>query len=204
MIGLPGDSFELDQETTTMAISLKPDMVRIYPTLILTGTVLENMYLQGDYAPTELPEAIKIAMHMLLRFQEQGIEVIRMGLHPGEDLRSQGTIVAGPFHPSFGELVEQEIFKEQAEFAARKLIADYMPGRPITIYVNPRDISKLIGNRKSNISYLRKALECDEIYIKKVDGNERNWVGVSVGKVSRPVIIVDRPEFTRNYFKKQF
>jgi histone acetyltransferase (RNA polymerase elongator complex component) len=204
MIGLPGDSFQLDQETTALAISLKPDMVRIYPTLILTGTVLETMYLQGAYTPTELPKAIRIAMHMFLMFQNQGIEVIRMGLHPGEDLRSQGTIVAGPFHPSFGELVEQEIFKEQALLAVSKLSSNYMYNSSINFYINPRDMSKLIGNRKNNIDYLKKFLGCREINIKLVAGNERNWVGVSFDEIRQPIVIVKRTDFIEKYLSTKF
>ncbi|HEX3011146.1 MAG TPA: hypothetical protein VHQ70_03785, partial [Syntrophomonadaceae bacterium] len=134
--------------------------------------------------------------------QNNGIEVIRMGLHPSEDLRSQGTIAAGPFHPSFGELVEQQIFKEQAEMAAGKLIADYIPENPITFYVNTRDISKLIGNRKENIKFLKMSLACEKIDIKAIPGDERNWVGVSCGKVCQPAVVVNRTEFIRDYLNK--
>lgn len=50
---------------------------------------------------------------MLLIFEVNKIKVIRLGLYPGEDLRTEGVISAGPFHPSFGEIVEQEIYKDQ-------------------------------------------------------------------------------------------
>ncbi|MGI5920124.1 MAG: elongator complex protein 3 [Syntrophomonadaceae bacterium] len=200
MIGLPEDSFDQDMQTVDSALSLKPDMVRIYPTLVISGTSLETMYRQGDYHPLGLPESIDTAMHMLLKFQGQDIEVIRMGLHPGEDLRSPGTIVAGPFHPSFGELVEQEIFKKQTEMLAQKFL-HLLPDETIWLYVDPRDVSKLVGNRRTNIEHFKQVWGCPKICLKPVAGQERDWVGISGDRKPYPELILTRKDFISKFVK---
>ncbi len=42
MAGLPGDSLERWQQTAAAVLSLKPDTLRIYPTVVLQGTELER------------------------------------------------------------------------------------------------------------------------------------------------------------------
>lgn len=150
MIGLPGDNPERDLESTRLAIEQSPDMVRIYPTLVIAGTELEKLYLSRAYRPLELEKAVAITRNMYLAFQARGIPVIRMGLHPGEELRQPGNVVAGPFHPAFGELVEQAVFKEQA----LRLLGEKLPlvrnCSPVLV-VNDRDLSKMLGWKRRNI-----------------------------------------------------
>jgi len=49
MVGLPGDSREGFEHTIRETIALKPDMVRIHPTLVLADTELEELFLSGAY-----------------------------------------------------------------------------------------------------------------------------------------------------------
>ena len=44
MTGLPSDTNEYSIETAKRLIALKPDFVRIYPTLTIKDTYLEKMY----------------------------------------------------------------------------------------------------------------------------------------------------------------
>lgn len=108
--GLPGDSREIAMETIRKVLALQPDFVRIYPALVITGTELEWMYRTHQFTPLSLDEAVDWCAEMWLQFMKAGIPVIKMGLHPSEDLREAGTIVAGPFHPSFRQLVEAKLF----------------------------------------------------------------------------------------------
>jgi hypothetical protein len=48
-------------------------------------------------------------------FDQAGIPVIRVGLHPSEGLLSGRDIVAGPFHPSFRELMETYRWRKRLE-----------------------------------------------------------------------------------------
>jgi len=58
MIGLPGDTLEKSINTARRLIELKPDMARIYPTLVISGTALEQEYLNKRYSPLSLNEAV--------------------------------------------------------------------------------------------------------------------------------------------------
>jgi len=48
MPGLPGDSTELFLSTIEKVINLKPNFARLYPTLVIKGTVLEQWYNKGN------------------------------------------------------------------------------------------------------------------------------------------------------------
>ncbi|MEN6350120.1 MAG: radical SAM protein [Syntrophomonas sp.] len=200
MIGLPGDTCRLDMESTGKAVSLGPDMVRIYPTLVIKGTALQNMYEQGIYKPLGLPEAIHITADMFLQFQKENIPVIRMGLQPGEELRSEGTVIVGPFHPAFGELVEQEVFRRQALQAIRIF---YSGGncRDILIFVHPQDISKMTGNKRANLLYLKESLKLESLKICPSGEMERDSIGVGGINDPTPAVFLNRMEFI-NLFRE--
>jgi histone acetyltransferase (RNA polymerase elongator complex component) len=106
MPGLPGDSRERFFTTVDRTIDIKPDVVRIYPTLVIKDTPLEELYYAGRYTPLSLEEAVRWCKVALGRFEESGITVIRIGLQPTQELLKPGTIVKGPFHPSFRQLVQ--------------------------------------------------------------------------------------------------
>ncbi len=179
MIGLPGDDRARDMQTTKLAIGLNPDMVRIYPTVVIAGTVLERALNRGDYVPLELNEAVGICKDMYLRFAAAEIPVIRMGLQTGEELRREGSVLAGPFHPSFGELVQQEIFCDQA----RSLLGDYMRRNglqaELQLWVNPRDLSLLTGQQRRNVLFLTEHFGMRSILIKTRSDIERLTIGIS-------------------------
>ena len=80
MPGLPGDSFEIDIETTKKSIEMKPDICRIYPSLVIKDTPMEDMYNRGEYIPYSLDEAVYISGEMLKLYNDAKIKVIRIGL----------------------------------------------------------------------------------------------------------------------------
>ena len=80
MTGLPGDTDEKSLYTADEIIKLKPDIVRIYPTLTIKDTFLEKMYLTGKYKPQSVDEAVNLAKQLLLKFEKNNITVIRVGL----------------------------------------------------------------------------------------------------------------------------
>lgn len=195
MIGLPGDNQALDIESTRQAIILAPDMVRIYPTLVIAETALHKLFQEGKYKPLDLSEAVTTCKEMFLQFQQHGIAVIRMGLHPGEELLSPGTIVEGPFHPAFGELVEQEVFKEQTCRAIVKYNKDNELSQQLILFVNNQDISKIIGHKKNNLLYLKNHFQLGDIKVKTCPTYERDTVGLAAGFGSEPLFTLTRMEF---------
>lgn len=201
MVGLPGDNYARDMESTEEAIGLQPDMVRIYPTLVIAGTRLAKLYHSRLYQPLSLEEAVAGCKDMFLHFQDHDIEVIRMGLHPDEDLRQPGSVVAGPFHPAFGELVEQAVFREQAEMLLKRWL-NFSPARQLTLLVHPRDVSRLIGPGRANLHYLQQLFHLDQVKVLASSDIEKDAVAVSPTGGSSPQAILGRKEFYQRYWCK--
>ena len=143
MTGLPGDTPEKSIYTAQEIIKLKPDIVRIYPTLTIKDTYMEKMYLDGRYKPQSLEEAVELAKTIMLMFEENGITVIRIGLQSTDEISEHGSVVAGPVHSAFGELVESAVYLD--------ILREKVPeNAEVRVYVNPREISKAMGNRRKN------------------------------------------------------
>ncbi len=106
MPGLPGDTRATIIETTRRASELRPDFVRVYPTLVVGDTPLHGRYLRGEYAPWALEEMVDVLREVYGIFNDSGIPVIRMGLQPTKELEE--SIVAGPYHPSLRQIVDKD------------------------------------------------------------------------------------------------
>ncbi|MCX5855402.1 MAG: radical SAM protein [Deltaproteobacteria bacterium] len=114
MAGLPGDSPGRFVETIERVIALRPDMVRIHPTLVLRDTPLAQAFREGNYLPLGLADAVALCKNALKALTAAGIPVIRLGLQTTRELEEPGAVVAGPFHPAFRSLVETALFLEMA------------------------------------------------------------------------------------------
>ena len=104
IIGLPGANYTTYNQTIEVLKQIKPHYVRLYPLLVLKDTVLAEMYKNGDYLPLTLDEAIKICRLFFKNCEENGIKVIKIGLH--SDINSED-ILAGPFDERLGEKVRE-------------------------------------------------------------------------------------------------
>ena len=111
MIGLPGDNAEKSIFTAQEIIRLGAECTRIYPTLVIKDTELEQFFLEGKYAPLSQEEAISRVADLVPLFITAGVKILRIGLHPSEGLLDKTSLVAGPFHVAFGELVFSEIWR---------------------------------------------------------------------------------------------
>ncbi|MCM2301714.1 MAG: radical SAM protein [Flavobacteriaceae bacterium] len=110
MLGLPYDTLELSIQTAKDIVRLKADTTRIYPTVVVKDTALERMYKKGDYQVLSLEEAVKWSKEVLKIFNEAGVKVLRVGLHPSDELEFGKSLVAGPIHPSFKEMVLTDLW----------------------------------------------------------------------------------------------
>jgi histone acetyltransferase (RNA polymerase elongator complex component) len=162
MPGLPGDSADGFLNTVNRTITLKPDFVRLYPTLVIKDTPLEKLYHTGQYAPLSLGEAVSLCRDALVRFEQKGIEVIRIGLQPTEELQKPGNIVAGPYHPSFRQHVESSIFLDKMRAL---LTGRTFPQHKAVILVNPSDVAVSIGQQRSNIEILKREFSVRDIIV---------------------------------------
>mgnify|MGYP001609481906 FL=1 len=104
MLGLPGDTLEKSINTARKLAELNPKTARIYPAIVLKSTGLGDLFKHGKYEPLSLEDAIEWSAKVCDIFEKKGVKVIRIGLHPSEDLNSKAAILAGPYHVSFGEM----------------------------------------------------------------------------------------------------
>jgi histone acetyltransferase (RNA polymerase elongator complex component) len=176
MAGLPGDNPGRFAETIVRVIALRPDMVRIHPTLVLRDTPLADAFREGDYLPLGLADAVDLCKNALKKLTIAGIPVIRLGLQTTRELEGPGAIVAGPFHPAFRTLVETALFLEMAtvllEAAGRGSGFPAIPstdsgaGRmSVCFALSPADISNLCGRRRENLITLKRRFYLGEIRI---------------------------------------
>jgi radical SAM enzyme (TIGR01210 family) len=150
MPGLPGDSTDLFLSTIEKVINLKPNFARLYPTLVIKGTVLEQWYNKGKYRPMGLDTMVSLCKDACLQLENAGIPVIRIGLMSSPSLLKKGEIVAGPWHPSFGFLVRSAIYLERLK--PRLPLRGY--SKNITLRIHPSEIPLLIGYKKSGIKQI--------------------------------------------------
>ena len=147
MTGLYKSSIEKDYYTANEIVKLKPDTVRIYPTVVMKDTELERLYNSGEYLPSSFEHTVNLCAKLIVLFEEKNnIPVIRLGLHDEKKLKEN--VVAGVFHPAFSEICRSRVFFNKAleQFKVLKLL----PGE-VTIRVNPSSVSKFIGQKKANL-----------------------------------------------------
>ncbi len=157
MIGLPGDTFRKSFDSARKIAGIGAEDTRIYPCLIIKGTKLEEWYRDGKYEPLSLETAVKWSKEIYRFFEIKRVNVIRMGLHPSDGLLSGEELVAGPFHPSFKELVLTEIWNDLL-----KPLSWLQENNKITIIVPTEQINNAIGHQSKNKKFLIK-------YYKNVD-----------------------------------
>lgn len=176
MVGLPGDNRRKALKSARCLAALKPDLVRIYPTLVMKGSPLAVSFSKGHYRPWSLALCTAVCCAMKDIFDSQGIVVARMGLQSCESLERD--MVAGPYHPAFGELVlSRQYYKvvRRRLGEARKNQGD----RQITLQLSERDRSLFTGMNKENMArYKRRAL-LDNVEVLFVANQPRFTVQVS-------------------------
>ncbi len=150
MPGLPGGSRKTFIETLQKVKSLKPNMARIYPTLVIRRTELEQLYKAGRYIPMDIDYTIDLCKEACIILEDAGIPVIRIGLMSSPSLLKKGEIVAGPWHPSMGFLVRSAVRLERIRPSLERL-----RGVPrIKISASSKDLQMIIGHKRRGIEYI--------------------------------------------------
>ncbi len=178
MTGLPGDSGAQSLFTAREIAALRPDGVRIYPTVIVRDTALYTLWQRGIYREHTVEDAVRICAKIMPLFEAAGIPVFRLGLNPTEEL-SGGAAVAGAYHPALGELVRARIMREKAE----ALLRGVQPGSRVLLGVQPRLLSQLLGQRRANVSALIDEFRLAEL---KVCPNSSISAEIEVLSIEKP------------------
>lgn len=162
MIGLPESTMQKEKDTVSLSIKLKPKIARLYPTLVIKHTELEEQYNKKNYIPLTLEEAIERTKVLYNMYENNRVNVIRTGLHVTEDLTSDSSYVAGPMHSTFGQMVEASIMLDKV---IERLVQ--VKNDKILITANSKTLNNIIGVNKSNITIIKD--KYNKIIYKKID-----------------------------------
>jgi len=162
MTGLPGDTVQKDVATAKKIIALRPDGVRIYPTVIVRDTALYDMWQAGSYPEHSVEDAVQVCAELLPLFEAADIPVIRLGLNPTDDL-SGGDAAGGAYHPALGEMVKSRIMLRRAE----SVLDGIEPGAQIISEVPRGKTSQMTGQKRGNVRYLKEKFALKELKIRE-------------------------------------
>jgi histone acetyltransferase (RNA polymerase elongator complex component) len=160
MLGLPGDSAQGALDSARIVAGLKPDFVRIYPTLVISDSPLAQRFKTGHYRPLSLAEAVAQAKALLRLFHRHQIKIIRMGLQATDGLDDPAVVLGGPYHPAFGHLVYAALYRDAAQTLLKRLTP--LPEAPL-LSVRFRELSRLQGLGKANLAALRRRFRRPEL-----------------------------------------
>ena len=164
MVGMPESTVKDEIKTAEDLIRLKPKMVRIYPVLVIKGTELARQYSKGDYNALTIEQAVERCKDIYYLFARNNIDVIRIGLQPSGEImdptKDGSSVLAGPFHPAFRQLVESSMWYDSIEERIKEFNNKI---KKIEIRVNSEDVNNVIGNKKENIIKLKDKYELDTV-----------------------------------------
>lgn len=160
MVGLPGDNEDKDLKTAEEFVKISPNMVRIYPALVIKDTYMEDMYKRGEYIPLSVDDAVDICSKLYLKFEKAGINIIRIGLQPTDNINIGKDVISGPFHPSFRELVESKILNDMVFF-----LCGVLSPKALQIKINERSLSKLYSDRKKYFKAMLQNINLTDVKV---------------------------------------
>ncbi len=173
MIGLPGDTLQKSIDTAKRLIELAPEMVRIYPTLVIKDTELAKQYLNNNYKPLTLDEAVSWCSILVPMYEDTNIQVLRIGLQDTVDLQKGNEVIAGPAHPAIGDLVYSNILLKHM---TNKLDNMDIKQKKMIIHVAQNQVSLAIGQHRRNINFLKEKYGFSHIKV-QADQKSQKSVG---------------------------
>lgn len=174
MLGLPSDTEEKDIYSVKESIKMNPKIARIYPSLVITDTPMAKMFKRGTYEPYSLEKAVDVSKILYKMYKEAGVNVIRIGLQPTENISEGGDVIAGPFHSAFRELVDSSIISDEIIKYANENDGD------INIYVNNNTISKIYADKKRYFLKTKESLKDRNIKVSIDNTLEKNVIKVEI------------------------
>lgn len=165
MIGCAGEAEDDDRRCLEFLSRLRARVkfVRIHPLLVLAGTALENDYREGVFAPISLEEAVERCAALTTQIEALGIRVIRLGLQPNEILEE--SVIAGPFHPAFGDLVRGRILRNAvaAMLQTRAQASPQAKTGDVELLVPETLLGRLKGPQGVNLEWLKRRFDLSSI-----------------------------------------
>jgi histone acetyltransferase (RNA polymerase elongator complex component) len=159
MTGLPGDTKDQLLHSTRQVASLGPDIARIYPLMVLGGSLLAQWYKEGSYIPLGLDQSVHLVKEMYKIFNQANVRVVRMGLQASEMMEDRDLVLAGPWHPAFGHLVLSALVYDQVceKLAIFLKLSQGARVQHLILGIHTRFESRLRGDKNSNLEKLSNA-----------------------------------------------
>ncbi|MEN8137002.1 MAG: radical SAM protein [Bacteroidota bacterium] len=157
MLGLPNDTKAKSIYTAEKIIELGAKTTRIYPTLVIEGTALAKQYKEGKYQALSIDNAVNWTKDIIMLFEDANIKVLRTGLHPSEEFEDDKSLLAGPYHPSFKEMVMTEVWADKLKMTDNNK-------EDIKIFVNPSQVNFAVGYKAKNKNKLLKKYKSVKIF----------------------------------------
>ncbi len=170
MVGLPGQSFASLRQTISGVVAIKPDFIRLYPVLVVYGSPLARWFKEGKYQPLSMGKAVIQAAWIKKKCNKAGVPVIRIGLQAGIEL--EDSLVSGPYHPAFGELVSSRLMLRKT----RSLLSRVHPDDKVELCISPRDQSVFRGMKSANMKRLAELGLSDRFTVKLEPAQLRGMV----------------------------
>jgi histone acetyltransferase (RNA polymerase elongator complex component) len=145
--GLPGHTLEDFARDIEVAASLKPELkpelVRLYPCLVLEGTALAGLWRAGAFTPWALEATVDALARALLTLWAAGVPTARIGLAEQEGL----VVLAGPRHPALGQMARARalFLHVRGQLAA----CAPLPAPAATLHVPRRWQGEVLGQRNA-------------------------------------------------------
>lgn len=145
MIGLPGDSYESCVYSARRAVEMKPQIARLYPTVVLDKTPLADMLERGEYVPCTQDETVRRTKDMYRILTDAGVNVIRIGL------KSNELIKGDTYHPAIGQIVKSAAARDILEVKIAELAAQ--GAQKIVVSAPSKEYNFAVGYAASNKKY---------------------------------------------------
>lgn len=136
--GLPGHRNGVLQADCELVASIRPDAARLYPCLVMEGTVLAEQWRSGDFQPWSLDRSIAELARGVATLWQAGVQVIRMGLAREPGMK----VLAGPEHPALGQMVRSLIL-----FRHVRDKAETMNPAPVTLRYPAKYSGEIMGHK---------------------------------------------------------
>jgi histone acetyltransferase (RNA polymerase elongator complex component) len=172
MPGLPGETEETFKDGVEKIVTLRPDMVRLYPAVVIRGTELEGWYEDKRFEPLKLDDAVRICRDACIRFEGEGIPVIRIGLMSTPSM--EGQVIGGPWHPAMGFLVRSAVCHKaiETDLAAAAGLSRFR------IRVRARDIPLVRGYRNEGLRRIEQRTAAKVVGVIGDDSIPEGRIGV--------------------------
>jgi histone acetyltransferase (RNA polymerase elongator complex component) len=164
----PNDSRAYDNALIAKLCELRPDLIRIHPLLVLEDTALADAYRKGEFIPLDLETAVERIALICEGLEGTGIKVIRLGLQPNELLGE--ALVAGPYHPAFGELVGSRRLRLRLTRLIEKELANTCNDKKRSVtgleILSPKRLqSQAQGQKRANLEWFRRKFKLPETWL---------------------------------------